>query len=156
MKKIVAFILTVVGIFIFESNVSADEINQVTEYDLSSDINVVDRYTTVNGENIEVIIEKIQSDSFIMRRALLSSGTYRVSKSSAGKWYVSYDVKINSNEQFTGASNLNLKAYIGSIISSSLTYTSYSAECNFKHNFMFMNSNVKVKASISNGKLIVN
>lgn len=107
-------------------------------------------YTNDLGEEITLKVEPISSP---LQR--VSSGTYKVSKTSKGSWTVSYNVTINSRSQFTAATNLNLQALKGSILSSSLTHSSTKASCDFKQKAGLIISNANVTTTISNGKLVV-
>ncbi|HBH6538786.1 DUF5626 family protein [Enterococcus casseliflavus] len=120
-------------------------------YDLASD-SPYEQLVTVDEEGNEVILTIEKLPSF---RANLAAGTYRVSKTSAGNWTASYNVTVNSRNQFTGTSNLSLVAHRGSITSSSLTHTSTKATCTFKQKAGIITTNGSVVTTISNGKLVV-
>ncbi|MGJ0566439.1 DUF5626 family protein [Enterococcus innesii] len=120
-------------------------------YDLASD-SPYEQLITVDEEGNEVILTIEKLPSF---RANLAAGTYRVSKTSAGNWTASYNVTVNSRNQFTGTSNLSLVAHRGSITSSSLTHTSTKATCTFKQKAGIITTNGSVVTTISNGKLVV-
>lgn len=154
MKKFYFLLLTVCISFLFNTNIvdaqkqeSIPEklIYNITEFGEEKEIT----FTNSNNEVVTISVECYPENSKI------SSGTYKVSKSVKGSWAVSYDVKINSKEQITGATNLNIQAFKGSITSSSLTHTSSKATCNFTQKAGTVSTKASVVATIVNGNLIV-
>lgn len=109
----------------------------------------------VNSENEEVhlSIEPLFSPS--LSKAGITQGKYRVSKNATGSWSCSYIVTINANSKISAATNLDLKALKGSILSSSLTHTTTKATCNFKQKAGIITSSRSVVATISGNSLIV-
>ncbi|MBO1123838.1 hypothetical protein FQS88_18595 [Enterococcus casseliflavus] len=149
MKKIFTLFILGVGILFFPATGLAHE-NEELVFDLdSTTIRSESSYIDDSGETIELMIENISSGTRV------GKGTYKVSKKSTGNWLVSYNVTVNSNKQFTDATNLNMTTYQGSITSSSLSSNSSRAICNFKHKIGTMTSNASVTTTISNGKLVV-
>ncbi|MBM7710415.1 DUF5626 family protein [Enterococcus lemanii] len=152
MKKLLAVFIFMCTLMFTSMKVYAqegyfDELN----YDLNLSDNSYKSFTYTNNLGEEIILE-VES---IPSRERVSSGTYKVSKTSKGSWTVSYNVTINSKSQFTAATNLNLQALKGSILSSSLTHSSTKASCDFKQKAGLITSNANVTTTISNGKLIV-
>ncbi|MHC5250583.1 DUF5626 family protein [Enterococcus sp. LJL90] len=152
MKKLFLILLVVFCFILCVPVYAQAESNQELVYDLEG-ANQIEQLTVVeeDGEEMILTIEKLPS----VARASLSSGTYKISKTSKGSWTVSYNVTVNSKNQFTGTSNLNLKALKGSIVSNSLTHTSTQAICSFKQKDGLITTNASVTTTISNGQLIV-
>lgn len=155
MKKLFVFILSTMMISLFfnsevlayaQENTS-DELIFLLDKD-----SVKEELTYINDENetIHLVIESLPTT-----RAVLSKGTYRVSKSAAGSWSCSYDVTINSSGNVSNASNLNLKALRGKIVSSALTHTSMTAKCDFRQKAGALTSSRSVVATVSGDKLVV-
>lgn len=85
----------------------------------------------------------------------VDEGTYRITKSSPGNWTASYDIRVNGNSQIIAATNLSFTVLRGSVVFSTLAYSSNRAVCNFRYKFGLTTSNQSVTATISNGRIVV-
>lgn len=149
MKKLF-IIFFLLGLF-SATEVNYAEVNQnFLEVSLEENIGVK-KISFINDDNEQVSIE-IEKEPQISR---LAKGTYKVSKSVKGSWEASYNVSVNTNNQFTGANKMSVRALKGSILSNSLNCTASKATCSFKQKAGTITSNASVVATISNGKLVV-
>ncbi len=154
MKKMMGIAMLLLCILFSAETVAAQEVSESTEPVLTYALNsseTAQEISYVNEEDEEVMV----SIEYVPSMIQISSGTYKVSKSVKGSWTLSFNVTVNSSNKITGASNLNLKALKGSILSSSLTYTSAKATCSFSQKAGTITSNNTVTASISNNELVV-
>lgn len=154
MKKFFLSFLSVVllSLFVCATPSCAQTENQWLEYDIATETGTKEFHTfDESGEELILSIEPVSE----LRQTRLSAGTYKVSKKSTGSWEASYNVRVNQNNCFISANNLNLKALKGSVLSSSLDYTSKKATCSFKHKVGIITTSASVVATISSGKLIV-
>lgn len=85
----------------------------------------------------------------------VSTGTYRITKTSPGSWTVSYEIHVNENKEITAVTNKRVTTLRGNLVSSSLTYTSNQADFRFRYESGVIVSNKSVTATISNGRIVV-
>lgn len=150
MKKVMVAVVALLGWTLFSTTSQAAEV-EMSEvmYDLfetdSKTYDIIDK----DGEEVTIEIEPLPSLSRI------SKGTYKVTKTLKGKWTISFNVGINTKEQFTSATKLSAISLSGSFTSTSLNHTTSSATCSFKRKVNTTTASGSVKASISKGKLVV-
>ncbi|WP_291292339.1 DUF5626 family protein [Enterococcus sp.] len=151
MKKLVFLVACLLGFAGGSLVASADESHpEELVYELTAGTERQEiSYLDEAGEEVVLSVEYVQP------LARIAKGTYKVSKTVKGSWTASYNVKIDSKEKITAATDLSIKALKGSITSSSLTHTSTKATCSFKQKAGTITTSASVTATISNGKLVV-
>lgn len=150
MKKMMLVSAVCFGGLFMNLSVDATELKSLeVSYDLNKRETISYEHVNENGEQIVIEVESVQPVSRV------SKGRYKIKKTSKGQWSVVYYVSVNTNNQITKTSGLDIKALKGNIKSTSLTNTKTSATCSLSRKIGTVTSNAKVTAKIINKKLTV-
>lgn len=156
MKKLLIILGSIILFIFTATNVQADEIPQLSEdqlvsYDLETggtqQFKVIDEL----GETYTITVE--EEPSFF--RAAVSNGTYKITKSRALQWKVSYKIDVKGNT-ITRAHSPSITNYVGSVTSSNLKVdNSKQATYYIKMKILTINSSVNVRARLENNSIVV-
>lgn len=103
------------------------------------------------GEEYTITIEEQPH----LLRAVVSNGTYKITKERALQWKVSYKIDVKGNN-ITRAHSPSITNYIGNVTSSSLKIdNAKQATYYIKMKILTINSSVNIRAKLQNDKILV-